>query len=277
MREIHHLLIKGRKVDVYIPKDSPTGLHPILVMHDGQNIFDPATCAFGTSWETDRAVDALKTKRPKPVIVGIWNRPPTKAVPSGRGGEYAPEAITAELGEENLTVMAGHPSFFPLTGKKYERFVVQNVLPAIYEYLATQGVSFRTDAAGTAIAGSSMGGLASLNLLGRFPEVFGTAISFSTHWTMGGKPLAKALISALPAAEIGSRVWLDRGTTGIDAKYAGPDVTAEQELTRKGYRWPQVECRTYIGTTHNEIEWQNRFPDALAWWIADMPPAPKTK
>lgn len=277
MSRIQNLRIKNRKVDLFIPSDNSTGAHPILVMHDGQNIFYPETCAFGTSWETHRAVEELRTRKPKPIIVGIWNRPITKSAPSGRGGEYAPADITAALGEENLTVLPGHPPFFPLTGKQYEKYVTQTVLPEIYALLDSQGISYRTDAAGTAIAGSSMGGLASLNLVAQFPEIFGTAISFSTHWTMGGKPLAKALIGALPDAASGHRVWLDRGTLGIDAKYSGPDVVAEKELTRKGYRWPQVECRTYVGTSHNEIEWQNRFPDALAWWLDGMPAAPKAK
>lgn len=277
MSPIQHLRIKNRKVDLFIPANNPAGPHPILVMHDGQNIFEPETCAFGTSWETHRAVAAVKTRKPKPIIVGIWNRPITKSAPSGRGGEYAPADITAELGEANLTLVPGQPSFFPLTGKQYEKFVTQVVLPEIYAILDAQGIGYRTDAAGTAVAGSSMGGLASLNLVAQFPEIFGTAISFSTHWTMGGKALAKALINSLPDAATGHRIWLDRGTVGLDAKYAAPDIVAEQTLTLKGYSWPQVECRTYVGTAHNEIEWQNRFPDALAWWLDGMPSAKKTK
>ncbi len=273
MREIDIIKIGGRKVEIFIPQDKAVGARPVLFLQDGQNVFNPETSTHGEPWEADDAATFVSAKRPKPIVVAIWNRQPSEKYPSGRYGEYAPQTITESLKESDLQTLNGAIPFFPLTGLEYEVFITKKILPGVFEYLADRGIRHRLDPAGVAIGGSSMGGLSALNLVARHSDAFGTALSFSTHWTMGGKPLARALIRSLPAPESGVRIWLDRGTLDLDSAYAAPDVVAEQELTKLGYRWPQVECRTFVGTGHNEIAWRERLPLALEWWLDGMPSA----
>lgn len=271
MRDISVFKVGVRQIEVFVPSDKAVGARPIVFMQDGQNIFNPKTSTFGEIWAGQDAATFVSAKRPKPIVVAVWNQKVSAVNPSGRYGEYAPEAVIAKVrASELMTEIHGIP-LYPLTGFAYEEFMTEKVLPKVFEHLRENGIRFRTDAAGIAIAGSSMGGLSALNLLARYPHIFGTAISFSTHWTLGGKSLARELIRTLPAPDSGARIWMDRGTLGIDKAYAGPDTVAEQELTRLGYSWPQVECRTFIGTDHNEIFWRERLPLAFQWWLDGMP------
>jgi predicted alpha/beta superfamily hydrolase len=48
-----------RHVDVWLPAeyaaaDPATVAFPVLYMHDGQNLFDPATSSIGVAWEVDQ-------------------------------------------------------------------------------------------------------------------------------------------------------------------------------------------------------------------------------
>ncbi|MEY3407479.1 MAG: hypothetical protein RL038_540 [Actinomycetota bacterium] len=271
MRNITTFKVGGRQIELFVPSDKAVGARPIVFMQDGQNIFNPKTSTFGEIWAAQDAATFVSAKRPKPIVVAVWNQKVTSAHPSGRYGEYAPEAVIPKVNPRELVTEIHGIPLYPLTGFAYEDFMTKKVLPKVFEKLQELGIRYRTDAAGIAIAGSSMGGLSALNLLARYPHIFGTALSFSTHWTLGGKSLARELIRSLPTPESGARIWLDRGTKGIDQAYAAPDAVAEQELTKLGYAWPQVECRTFIGTDHNEIFWRERLPLAFQWWLDGMP------
>ena len=68
----------NRDVIVYLPPsyNSRTNQnYPVLYMHDGQNIFDKATGAFGKEWYIDEKVEYLIKKNVinEIIIVGIYN------------------------------------------------------------------------------------------------------------------------------------------------------------------------------------------------------------
>jgi hypothetical protein len=79
----YHRALKGagihdRDLVVWLPPNYEADIarrYPVVYMHDGQNIFDPATSSFGTDWSVDETVDDLiKKKSIEPVIVvGIYN------------------------------------------------------------------------------------------------------------------------------------------------------------------------------------------------------------
>jgi hypothetical protein len=81
--------IAPRNVDVWLPLGYTTpGLRfPVLYMHDGQNIFDPADAYGGQSWEVDRALEVLIAagELPGVIVVGVWNGG------DQRWREYAPQ------------------------------------------------------------------------------------------------------------------------------------------------------------------------------------------
>src|SRR5262245_24730789 len=101
--------------------------YPVLYMHDGQNLFDPATAFAGVPWGIDAIIDRMVRQRkiPEIIVVGIYNTP-------NRLKEYS-------AGE------AGH---------QYAQFVIDELKPMIDSTYRT-----KPERDFTAIAGSSMGGL----------------------------------------------------------------------------------------------------------------------
>ncbi|MCB0292771.1 MAG: histidine kinase, partial [Calditrichaeota bacterium] len=70
--------LKPRDVIVWLPPDYESALqrrYPVLYMHDGQNIIDPQTSAFGQDWRVDEVADSLiRTGEIEPlIVVGIYN------------------------------------------------------------------------------------------------------------------------------------------------------------------------------------------------------------
>src|SRR5262245_13166693 len=112
--------------------------YPVLYLHDGQNLFNPATSFAGAAWEADKtAARLMRGKRIRPLIqVGICNT-------DDRLDEYGPWRDRSEK--------AGG------RGKRYARFLVEEVKPFIDR-------TYRTlrDREWTGVAGSSLGGLISL-------------------------------------------------------------------------------------------------------------------
>lgn len=142
--------LKPRDVVVWLPPSYDSSLekrYPVLYMHDGQNIVDPATSSFGYDWQVDEVADSLINCQSikEIIVVGIYNTP-------DRVEEY---------------------SHSPL-GYKYMSFIVEKLKPFI-------DAKYRTllDRENTAAAGSSMGGLISFMMAWCYPEVFSMAACFS--------------------------------------------------------------------------------------------------
>ncbi|MCK7520338.1 MAG: hypothetical protein MZV64_22975 [Ignavibacteriales bacterium] len=48
--------VAARNADVWLPPDcAEDGRHPVLYMHDGQNLFGPVASIGGVAWEVDKA------------------------------------------------------------------------------------------------------------------------------------------------------------------------------------------------------------------------------
>src|SRR6188768_2180221 len=81
-----------RDILVYLPSsyektDRP---YPVLYMHDGQNLFDPAT-SFAGEWGVDTAMAKAPRKGRRAIVVGIPN------AGAGRIHEYSP-FVDARIG-----------------------------------------------------------------------------------------------------------------------------------------------------------------------------------
>jgi predicted alpha/beta superfamily hydrolase len=119
-------------------------------MHDGQNVFDEATSAYG-EWGVDEALDTLGTRYKEIMVVAIDN--------SGdkRINEYSPYDME-KYGKGE--------------GDQYVDFLVQTLKPYIDKHYRT-----KKDEKNTFIAGSSMGGLISFYAILKYPKVFGGAVN----------------------------------------------------------------------------------------------------
>lgn len=251
-------------VDVWTPPGYADGndRHPIIYMHDGQNLFDASTTWNHQSWNVDSIAGSLIADGviEAPIVVGIHSDP------SSRIATLMPSKGVAaiDMGSgEFAQLLQGHP----LQGDEYVDFMTSTLKPAIDSLYRT-----RPERASTFVAGSSMGGLMSIYALCERPDIFGNAICLSTHWS--GTPevsrefadgLLKYIDSRIPsvaeAAAMGyvPRLYFDHGTTTIDASYGEYEDLVVAMLREKGYG--PAHLMTYVaeGAPHEERAWQARF------------------
>jgi predicted alpha/beta superfamily hydrolase len=243
-------------VDVWVP----AGLNPrtpVLLAHDGRNLFDEKDSFTGKTWELLPAIrDEVRGEQP--LVIGVWG-----LSDDTRLRELSPQSITDAHPEfwdkvPDEYKVTGTQSF----GDSYVSLISDAILPFV---LARYGIEHSKDR--TAVMGSSMGGLISLYTMANRPQLFGTAICFSTHWPLGGEVLVQELTKLLPEGNE-HRVWTDAGTIELDEIYPPLHLKAAESLRAKGYREPEnLVANIYPYTGHHESYWARRVADALNWWL----------
>jgi enterochelin esterase-like enzyme len=112
-----------------------------------------------------------------------------------------------------------------------------------------------------------MGGLASLYLLAKYPNTFGAAFAFSTHWILGHKYMAQELTALMPAAGK-HKIYTDTGTEDWDMFYQRFHHGAVAALQAKGYvRDKDLMFGVFPGTGHTESAWAARLHLPINWWL----------
>ncbi len=228
--------LEPRNVIVWLPpgyEKDERRYYPVYYMHDGQNMFDPKTSAFGIDWQIDEAADSLIRKGEiKPmIIVGITNT-------INRSSEYLPSD----------------------TSKLYMDFVVNIVKPFIDSRYRT-----KPDRNHTLTGGSSAGGTISFMLLWERNDIFSKAICMSPAFY--SKEDSIDIFSTIANYEGERRdihLYFDNGGKGIDKKLLeGMDMMIDF-LNKQRYK----EGEDYMFVIdreagHSEVEWAKRIPDAL--------------
>ncbi len=165
----------------------PERRFPVLLLHDGQNLFDgDLSYVRGSTWRAGETADreaAAGTVEPL-ILVGIGN------TGHERMAEYTPTPDTRLGGGK---------------GPLYARALVEELLPIL-----GRDLRLAAGPANTGLAGSSLGGLISLAIALQYPQVFGKVgvLSPSLWWdTRAILDEVRALQSKLPL-----RIWLDMGT-----------------------------------------------------------------
>lgn len=247
------------RVDVYVPEDVDSET-PVLVMHDGKNLFWPEFSTMGETWGVIPTVQALAKR---PVVIGVWIMDKS-AVPMIRLFELAPQKVIENDPSiwTDMLSAANAGEHVPV-GDEYHRLVSQEIIPAVADEL---GIVIHRDR--TALAGSSMGGLTSLYGVALYPELYGAALSLSTHWAYWDRKIVSVLLSLL-STEPRPRIWIDRGTQELDAMYEGLHEDAADYLREHGWiEGHDLQARVYVGTNHSEPVWRIRFPEILNWWLS---------
>jgi len=257
-------VLGSHRIDVALPAKVSAST-PVLVMHDGGNLLLPREEAWNQqNWGITESLNAGLVYAPElPVVIGVYTGEGTS-----RYNELSPEPIVAAVPSAFDTIPAEvRPADRVVTSEAYQNFLANEVLPKV---AAEHGIDLHPSR--TAIGGSSMGGLASIYGLGLHPEVYSTALAFSTHWPFGGSRAVELLVDALPAVGGGRRVWLDSGNTELDAAYPLLHYSAIDRLIERGWlRDRDFEARLYAGTGHQEKYWAARWPDAVNWWLNPTP------
>jgi len=258
--EVSRLRFSDRIVEYWAPQAASNHL---LIAHDGQNVFDGKTSTHrGRTWEM--AQHALKISHEigvvPPVIIGVWHSS-SKSDPWGRGKDLSPQryfqdGISIQI--PNIT----SDDLSQLHGDKYLSNIFDIYVPQILNYL---NLSIKSE--NTAMIGSSMGGLSTLYAVATHPEKFKTALALSPHWPIGGKELVARTIKALPAAGT-HKIWMSRGTKGLDATYQPFQELADQLTLDRGYRLARdFESKIFKKTGHNERSWASYLDQPLRFWL----------
>ena len=115
--------IPPRHIDIWHPPDysiNPEVCYPVIYMHDGQNLFDPASSYIGVDWGMGEAMMRLmdEFEWPGAIIVGIWNSPQ-------RWREYMPDKpLIDQSGRGLLTQFIQNAGGTPLSGL-YLKFITK--------------------------------------------------------------------------------------------------------------------------------------------------------
>ena len=234
---------RGRGVTVYLPPgyDEHDRRYPVLYMQDGQNLFD-AERAFvrGQHWRLKEAADdAIAERAAEPMIIaGIDHA----------GGRRIDEYTPARDPKKNAGGGADD----------YGRMLLEELKPVIEQRYRTNGVS--------GIGGSSLGGLVSLYLALKHPDVFSRAalVSPSVWWN------DRAILRDVDTFDgPRPRLWLDIGLR--EGAEAASGVRALRDrLLAKG--WNDADFRFHEDRRgdHTERAWAARARKVLEFLF---PPA----
>lgn len=252
--QVSFQLGNSRDVFVYLPRGAlDGGQYPVTYMHDGQNLFDRETSYGG--WQLDSVLDhEIDSGKVVPVIVvGLANT-------SERMDEYAPV-------EDDIS---GNCSGSRMGGRAqiYADWIVSDIKPLIDQTYPTLA-----DRANTAVLGSSLGGLVSLYMGFRYPQVFKNVGGMSSTLGWGRICLQNPRVyeQAEAAGKLDLRIYLDSGGDGQKS----PDrdnfgVTDELKLLfeRQGYQHG-VNLKHWWepGAPHNEAAWRARVEKPFRFWF----------
>lgn len=251
-----------RHIDAWRPDDSAGRPLPLLVMHDGQNLFTGDHAYGGQSWGVAEAATRLVTAGiiPPIMIAGVWNT-------AQRWRDYVPADLLGRL-----------PA--PIRGRFIADQQGESLSPAYLGFLADTVVpllrrEYPVVPGRVAIMGSSMGGLASLDALLLRPDVFGSAGCISTHWPIRdpkpdeSRPIGAAIAGYLDAnlgKPSGRKLWFDHGDQTLDQYYAPFQAIADARMAAKGWQIPRdTVSRAYPGAAHDEASWRQRVADPLTF------------
>ncbi len=234
-------LNQNRDLIVYLPpgyEAETARRYPVMYMNDGQNLFDPATAFGGQEWGFDETAQKMiaSGKLDPLIIVGIYN-----------------------AGEDRIDEYT--PTFDPKQNRGgkadlYGRFIVEELKGFIdrrYRTMAGPGH--------TGLGGSSLGGLVTLYLGLKYPQVFSRlmVMSPSVWWDHG---MILHLVQRLRAKPL-TRIWLDVGTK--EGKFTAGHVRALRDaLVSQGWRLnADLKFLQVKGGQHNERDWGQRVEPAL--------------
>ena len=258
-----------RTVDYWAP--AKPGKH-LLIAHDGQNVLDKRNIGINphqrATWELGQsAVKAAERHgHIPPTLICIYHTDYLRD-PLGRVKEYTPKKYMDKV--DNWM-----PESYGLYRDKVDHFITElsadTLIREIKDVIAptiTERVGHVIDPVHVAILGASMGGLAAIYAAIEEPDFFHTSLSFSPHWVIGGDELARKMMTDFPKSGK-HKLWMSRGTKGLDARYEGSQNLANTLIQERGYRdGIDLITRTLNKGAHSNATWARYVPAALDFWL----------
>lgn len=246
----------ARDLVVYLPPsfyENPYASYSLLVMHDGQNVFNASTAFMGNSWHAAETLDSLilgeETLR-EVMVLAIDNTP-------DRIDEltYSVDPTVGQGGKADL----------------YLDFIWQTAIPRLMDEFPNR-VSLDWD---MTILGSSLGGLVSCYAAMTRPDTFRRAGCMSSSFWWNNQDFLGTVLPAHAKDALAHNVvvYLDSGDAGPD----DDDVVQTGAVTNAMIQDGWVANRTiqhYVahGAQHSEIYWSQRFWIPLMFFFG-VPPA----
>lgn len=236
-----------RQITVYLPpgyQDRQERRYPVLYLQDGQNLFDPERSFAGQTWRVrENADEAIGEHKMQPVIVvGVDHAGP------GRIEEYTPT----------------HDAKRDAGGRAedYGKLLLEELKQQI-------DAKYRTDVHDTALGGSSLGGLATLFLGLRHPDVFKRLLIMSPSVWWDGRSVLNDVHAF--SSDDRPRVWLDVG--GREGLEALKDVRELRQLLYARGWDERRDLRYYEDrrADHSERAWAKRIRPALEYLFPPQP------
>lgn len=257
--------ITQRNIDIWFPEGyDGKKKFSVLYMHDGLALYDSTTTWNHQAWDVDDVAGKLiaEGKLKNVIVVGIWNGGITRHTdyfpqkPFEQLTQTEKDTVTAQLQTAGRT-----KDIFKPQSDNYLKFIVEELKP----YIDTTYSVYKNQE-NTFIAGSSMGGLISMYAICEYPEIFGGAACFSTHWVgtfkLENNPVPKAFISYLQKnlpSSANHKIYFDCGDQTLDALYPAIQKSVDEIMTNKGFSEKNWITKYFPGEDHSERAWKKRL------------------
>ena len=243
-----HIFGNRRMLRLWLPPeyDDPVNLlryYPVFYLNDGQNLFDRGSAYTGVEWQVDETADRLIREKviPPMILVGIDN------AQKDRPKEY-------------LSYRSLNPPQLRPQGKRYPDFLINEVMPFLYErYRIGRGPE------NTGLGGSSLGAIISLYTVMDRPGAFGRLLLESPSLFISNRQLLK---HSLAVRQWPEKIFLAIGTRESGNEERDKEIVDDVRelghiLRRAGLGEERLLLKIDEGATHSEGDWARRFPAAL--------------
>lgn len=224
----------SRMVRIYVPKRAHASDRPLLILFDGQNVFDDAP-SFAGGWHAHEKVEKLAKSVSPPVVVGIDHGG------GNRISELSPFPIQRSPGR--------------LDG--FLDWIKRWLVPHMQHHFAVTH-----DRRKIVLGGSSMGGIAALYGVLSLPNEFGGCIAMSPSlWIARGAIFKWAEGRPPPRIEHHhARLYIDAGKREPPMMHTQAEAM-DKQLHRQGAR--NLHFFGDPTGTHSEAAWRKRLLRAM--------------
>ena len=244
-----------RSIRLWIPEsydfDNPKPT-PVIYFSDGQNLVDYYLTAYG-DWHLDRVIRELgKEGLPEPILVGIDC--PKK--PIKRTRELNPPYPISKRIKEGPGPMGGYAN-------RFIGYITKVLKPYVDSLLCTDKRKI-----GSAIGGSSMGGIMAFYAFLSHPNDFGFSLSFSPAlFFYTDSEISQFVDEANPIPGESPNLFLYVGGKDFEKEFVHATRFTYKLLLSKGFDSSNLVLEEDPKAIHHEEAWYRHSPSALRWWL----------